>query len=97
MHVNCLLLAHVSTPVVSFLDLPNTQKISARGDAPSFWLQYRFLLALDACMAALLQIPLVSGDAASFPCSFTLFRLDRTSDTKLLLYPGREYIVDVAL
>jgi len=97
MHVNCLLLAHISTPVVSFLDLPDTQKISARGDAPSFQLQYRLLLALDACMAAILQVPLVSGDAASFPCTFTLFRLDRTSDTKFLLYPSRECIVDVAL
>ena len=97
MHVNCRLLVHVSTPVVSFLDLPDTQKISARGDASSFRLQYRLILALDACMAALLQVPLVSGDAASIPCSFTLFRLDRTSDTKFLLYPGRERIVDVAL
>ena len=97
MHVNCLLLAHVSTPVISFLDLPDTQKISTRGDAPFFQLQYQLLLALDACMAALLQVPLVLGDAASFPCSFRLFRLDRTSDTKFLLYPGRERIVDVAL
>jgi hypothetical protein len=64
MHVNCLPLAYISTPVVSFLNLPDTQKISARGDA-SFRLQYRLLLALDACMAALFQVPLVSGDAAS--------------------------------
>jgi len=96
MHVNCLLLAHVSTQVVSFLDLPDTQNISARGYAP-FRLQYRLLLALDACMAALLQLPLVSGDAPSFPCSFTLFRLDPTPDTKFLLYPGIERIVDVAV
>jgi hypothetical protein len=65
-HVNCLLLAHVSTPVVSSLDLPYTRKIFARSDAPSLRLQYRPLLVLDACLLVLLQTSLVSGDVASF-------------------------------
>jgi len=96
MHVNCLLLAHVSTPIVSFLDLPDSQNISVRGEALSFQFQYRLLLALEACMAALLQVQLVSCEAASFPCSFTLFSLDRTSDNNLFLHSVRESIVDVA-
>jgi len=65
-HVDRLLLAHVSTPVVISLDLSSTRKFSARSDAPSLWLQYLFLLALDAWVVVLLHVSLVSGAVASF-------------------------------
>jgi len=56
-----------------------------------FLLQYRLLLALDAWVAALLQVSLVSGDVASFRSSLVASRssvLTAHLTPNSLLYPG---------